>query len=92
MLGWKSFTNWLAVKLKRIIRREILREAQQNLLTHNAARQALDIYEMRLETLDTRIAKRFMELEARIAELESGSKIEHLPSRIDRADPTRKAG
>lgn len=92
MLGWKTFSNWLAMKLKRIIRREILREAQQNLLTHNAARQALDLYEMRLETLDTRIAKRIMALEARIAELESDNKIEHLARRIDRPDSPRKAG
>ena len=91
MLGWKSFTNWLAVKLKRIIRREILREAQQNLLTHNAARQALDIYEMRLETLDTRIAKRIMALEDRIAALEGAQARVRPVARIDRAHPVQHA-
>ena len=61
----------LGTQLRRQIRKEIQREAQQNLLTHAAARQSLDLYEMRLETLDTRLAKRIMTMEARIAELEA---------------------
>ena len=60
----------LGASLRRLIRKEIQRDVQQNLVTHAAARQALDLYEMRLETLDTRLAKRIMGLEARIAELE----------------------
>ncbi len=92
VLGWKSVSNWLAVKLKRIIRKEIQREAQQNLLTHNAARQALDLYEMRLETLDTRLAKRIMALEARITELEGRGKVEHLGMHRDVPDTARRTG
>ena len=92
VFGLTSVSNWLAVKLKRIIRKEILREAQQNLLTHNAARQALDLYEMRLETLDTRLAKRIMALEARVAELEGDEKIQRIDSLRDRPEPPRKAG
>lgn len=60
----------LAQELRRLIRKEIQRDIQQNLVTHAAARQSLDIYEMKLETLDTRLAKRIMAMEARIAELE----------------------
>jgi hypothetical protein len=92
VFGFKTVSNWLATKLKRIIRKEILKEAQQNLLTHNAARQALDVYEMKLETLDTRLAKRIMALEARVAELEGASKVERITDRIDRTDPKRRAG
>lgn len=61
----------LATQLRRLIRKEINRDIQQNLVTHAAARQSLDLYEMRLETLDTRLAKRFMAMEDRIAELEA---------------------
>ncbi len=60
----------LAEELRRMIRREIKRDIQQTLVTHAAARQALDLYEMKLETLDTRLAKRIMTIEARLAELE----------------------
>ena len=65
----------LGTQLRRQIRKEIQREAQQNLVTHAAARQSLDLYEMRLETLDTRLAKRIMVLEARVAELEAREQI-----------------
>jgi len=61
----------LSSQLRRVIRKEIQRDVQQNLVTHAAARQSLDLYEMRLETLDTRLAKRIMAMEARIAELEA---------------------
>ena len=57
--------------LRRIVRREIRRDMQANLVTHAAARQSLDLYEMKLETLDTRLAKRLMALEAKVAELEA---------------------
>lgn len=61
----------LSTQLRRLIRKEIQKDVQQNLVTHAAARQSLDLYEMRLETLDTRLAKRIMAMEARIAELEA---------------------
>ena len=61
----------LGGQLQKLIRKEIQRDVQQNLVTHAAARQSLDLYEMRLETLDTRLAKRVMALEARIVELEA---------------------
>ncbi len=61
----------LGEELRQIVRREIRRDIQTNLVTHAAARQSLDLYEMKLETLDTRIAKRMMALEAKVAELET---------------------
>ena len=67
----------LSTQLRRLIRKEIQRDIQQNLVTHAAARQSLDLYEMRLETLDTRLAKRIMSLEARIAELEAHAQHRH---------------
>lgn len=63
----------LSTELRRVIRKEIQKDIQQNLVTHAAARQSMDLYEMRLETLDTRLAKRIMSMEARIAELETHS-------------------
>ena len=72
---------WVEVQLRKVVRREIKREVQQSLVSHAAARQALDLYEMKLETLDTRIAKRIMALEARVAELEGGAKIERIGNR-----------
>ena len=60
----------LGDELRTLIRKEVRRDVQQNLVTHSAARQSLDLYEMKLETLDTRLAKRMMALEARISELE----------------------
>ena len=67
----------VAVQLRRLIRKEIQRDIQQNLVTHAAARQSLDLYEMRLETLDTRLAKRIMAMESRIAELEAHTAQRH---------------
>ena len=61
----------LSEQLRQMIRREIKRDIQQTLVTHAAARQSLDLYEMKLETLDTRLAKRLMKLEGRLAELEA---------------------
>ena len=92
MMGLNALGDWLAGKLRRIIRRELQREYQHNLVTHTAARQALDLYEMRLETLDTRLAKRILHLEARIAELEARETIERLPTRVEGIEPQRKAG
>ena len=60
----------LADDLRRMIRREIRRDIEKTLVTQAAARQSLDLYEMKLETLDTRLAKRLMALEGRVAELE----------------------
>ena len=67
MLGLRHLRR----KLRTMIRKDIAREAQANMLTYTAARQSLDIYEMRLETIDTRLGKRVRELEARIDELEA---------------------
>ncbi len=58
-------------KFRAWARREIAREAQTTMLTYQAARQSLDLYEMRLETLDTRLCKRLRELEDRVAEMEA---------------------
>ena len=91
-MGLNTLGEWLAAKLRRIIRRELQREYQHNLVTHTAARQALDLYEMRLETLDTRLAKRIIHLEARIAELEARQTIERLPPRVEGIEAQRKAG
>lgn len=52
-------------------RREIAREAQNSMLSYQAARQALDLYEMRLETIDTRLCKQVRQLETRVVELEA---------------------
>ena len=84
--------DWLANKLRKVIRRELQREYQHNLVTHTAARQALDLYEMKLETLDTRLAKRIIHLEARIAELEARESFDRQPARIEAIEPQRKAG
>ena len=67
MLGMRQ----LRKKLRSMIRKDIAREAQATMLTYTAARQSLDIYEMRLETIDTRLGKRIRELEARIETLEA---------------------
>lgn len=61
----------LRKNLRSMIRKDIAREAQANMLTYTAARQSLDIYEMRLETIDTRLGKRLREMEARIETLEA---------------------
>lgn len=58
-------------KFRAWARREIAREAQTTMLTYQAARQSLDLYEMRLETIDTRLCKRLRELEDRVAEMEA---------------------
>ncbi|MGB0410994.1 MAG: hypothetical protein ACPGFA_05360 [Pikeienuella sp.] len=61
----------LRKKLRSMIRKDIAREAQASMLTYTAARQSLDLYEMRLETIDTRLGKKIRELEARVDELEA---------------------
>ncbi|MEM7268186.1 MAG: hypothetical protein AAF401_02920 [Pseudomonadota bacterium] len=70
------------------IKREIARYAQTNMLSYTAARQSLDIYEMRLETLDTRLCKRLRELEERVEQLEAANRI----GREKVAPLKRKAG
>lgn len=76
MISFKKLFPSIAAHLRRQIRREIQREIQQSLVTHSAARQALDIYEMRLETLDTRLAKRIITLEDRITALEARDELQ----------------
>lgn len=72
-------------------RKEIAREARQTMMSYQAARQALDLYEMRLETMETRLCKRVMELEDKVVELEAALSLiaddAAAPSRI-----TRRAG
>ena len=58
-------------KVRTWARKEIAREARQTMMSYQAARQALDIYEMRLETIETRFCKRVMLLEDKVAELEA---------------------
>lgn len=70
--------------LRSLIRKEIAREAQANMVSYTSARQSLDIYEMRLETLDTRLGKRVRELEAKVETLEA--------SLTHYAEPQRRAG
>lgn len=82
----------VTAKLRRMIRREIQRDIQQNLVTHAAARQSFDLYEMRLETLDTQLAKRIMALEDRIATLEAAQGHERLPLRHERTASAGGAG
>lgn len=77
----------LRKNLRSMIRKDIAREAQVSMLTYTAARQSLDIYEMRLETIDTRLGKRVRELEARIGELEAA-----LTLRTHEPEFHRKAG
>lgn len=76
VFSFKKLFPSLTARLRRQIRREIQREIQQSLLTHAAARQALDIYEMRLETLDTRLAQRIMTLEDSVAALEARDELQ----------------
>lgn len=77
MLGMRRLQN----KIRSMIRKDIAREAQASMLTYTAARQSLDIYEMRLETIDTRLGKKVRELEARIDELETALNLRsHQPS------------
>ena len=71
MISLKKLFPSLSAQLRRQIRREIQREIQQTLVSYSAARQAFDIYEMRMETQDTRIAKKIIALEERIAALEA---------------------
>lgn len=73
--------------LRSMIRKDIAREAQASMLTYTAARQSLDIYEMRLETIDTRLGKRLREMEARIETLEAT-----LALQAHNTDFQRKAG
>ncbi|MFK7942464.1 MAG: hypothetical protein AB8B85_06085 [Paracoccaceae bacterium] len=83
----------LTAKLRRMIRREIHRDIQNSLVTHATARQSFDLYEMRLETLDTRIAKRILALEDRVAELEAaGVQAADQPVRKGASMPTRQTG
>ena len=76
VFSFKKLFPSITAQLRRQIRREIQREIQQSLVTHSAARQALDLYEMRLETLDTRLAKRIIALEDRISALEARDELQ----------------
>ena len=66
MFGYKNYRD----RARAWIKKEIVRYAQTNMVPYTAARQSLDIYEMRLETLDTRLGKRVRELEALVNRLE----------------------
>ena len=67
MLG---FAKWKK-KVRAWTRKEIAREARQTMMSYQAARQALDLYEMRLETMETRLCKRVLLLEDQVTELEA---------------------
>ncbi|MGB0505156.1 MAG: hypothetical protein ACPGGK_03080 [Pikeienuella sp.] len=67
--------------LRSLIRKEIAREAQANMVSYTSARQCLDLYEMRLETLDTRLGKRVRELEAKVEALEATLSLYSEPQR-----------
>lgn len=89
MKWFKAILPDLTAKLRRMIRKEIHRDVQNNFITHAAARQSFDLYEMRLETLDTRVAKRILALEARVADLEGGLNVDRT-SREARVGSARK--
>lgn len=92
MKWFKALFPDLTAKLRRMIRREIHRDIQNSLITHAAARQSFDLYEMRLETLDTRIAKRIMALEARVAQLEGAPAAQDgMAAAASRPRPVRQA-
>ncbi|MEO1611373.1 MAG: hypothetical protein AAFU55_03305 [Pseudomonadota bacterium] len=58
-------------KLRTWARKEIARETRTTMMSHQAARQTIDIFEMRLEAIETRLCKRVLHLEDRVAELEA---------------------
>ena len=58
-------------KMRAWARKEIAREARTTMMSHQAARQTVDIFEMRLEAIETRLCKRVLTLEGRVAELEA---------------------
>ena len=58
-------------KMRAWARKEIAREARTTMMSHQAARQTVDIFEMRLEAIETRLCKRVLTLEDRVAELEA---------------------
>jgi len=78
------------------IKQEIARHTQMHMLSYTAARQAMDLYEMRLETLDTRLGKRVRELEAKVVELEAALAVQAEARRAELSAPQaeihRKAG
>lgn len=76
-------------KFRAWARREIAKEAHTTMLTYQAARQSLDLYEMRLETLDTRLCKRMREMEDRISQLEATVA---LYAEAEPAYPAQRAG
>ncbi|MEM7523502.1 MAG: hypothetical protein AAF360_07060 [Pseudomonadota bacterium] len=72
---------WRQTSLTRL-RREIARETRSTMLSYHAARRSLDVYEMRLDAIDTRLGKRVRELEARVAELEAADAAPAEPARL----------
>ena len=85
MLGFKRFKK----QVRAWTRKEIAREARATMMSYHAARQAFDIYEMRLETIDTRMCKKIAGLETRIAELEATLAL--MATEVDQP-PVRRAG
>ncbi|MEL7464189.1 MAG: hypothetical protein AAFN79_08990 [Pseudomonadota bacterium] len=75
-------------KVRAWARKEIAREARTTMMSHQAARQMVDVFEMRLEAIETRLCKRVLTLEGRVAELEAA-----LSLIADQEEPVqRKAG
>ncbi len=54
------------------VRREVAREARENMMSYAAARQSFDLYEMRLEAIETRLIRKIIALEAEIGALKAG--------------------
>lgn len=53
------------------VRREVAREARENMMSYAAARQNFDLYEMRLGAIETRLIRKIIALEGEIADLKA---------------------
>ena len=53
------------------VRREVAREARENMMSYAAARQSFDLYEMRLDSIETRLIRKIVALEREIAVLKA---------------------
>jgi len=65
------------------VRREVAREAREHMISYAAARQSFDIYEMRLETIETRLIRKIVALERELEALKG--------MRDDAVQPLRRA-
>lgn len=51
------------------VRREVAREARENMMSYTAARQSFDLYEMRLDAIETGLIRKIVQLEKEVAAL-----------------------